>query len=122
LLLIGVHYRNRALVAAGALFTAASLVTLRHYHAIGPWWLSLVLGGVSCLGLAVWLRRWFDAGPAHERFGVTAEPLFEDARIAKAAQAAAVIASMSPAARAASDAGFAGGGGRSGGGGASGDI
>jgi hypothetical protein len=121
-LLAGVRYRDRALLAAGALFTAASLVTLRHYRPIGPWWLSLVLGGVACLALAVALRRWLDAGPAHERSGFTAEPLFEDARIAKAAQAAAVIAAMSPAARVASDGGFAGGGGRSGGGGATGDI
>jgi hypothetical protein len=122
LVLLGVRYRDRALSAVGALLTAASLVTLRHYRPIGPWWLSLVVGGVACLALAVALRRWLDAGPAHERSGFTAEPLFDDARIAKAASAAAVIAAMSPAARVASDGGFAGGGGRSGGGGATGDI
>jgi len=119
-LAVAVRYRNRLLLAAGALFTAASLVTLRRYHPIGPWWLSLTLGGIACLALAVAIRRWLSGAPARERAGFTAEPLFEDRRALRAAQAATTLIAMSPAARAAPDAHFEGGGGRSGGGGASG--
>ena len=107
-------------LAAGALFAAASLVTLRRYHPIGPWWLSLVLGGAACLALAVALRRRLDAGPGRERWGFTAEPLFEDRRVVRAAQAAATVVAMSPGPRVVSEAPFEGGGGRSEGGGATG--
>jgi hypothetical protein len=118
----GLRYRDRALLAAGAVFAAASLVTLRHYHPIGPWWLSLVLGGIACLSIAVGLRRRLEARPAHEWAGFTARPLFEDPRLLEAAQAAAVLAAISPAARLVHEAGFEGGGGRSGGGGATGSA
>lgn len=119
-LLLGVRFRDRALLALGALFTAASLVTLRHYYPIGPWWLALVLGGGACLALAVVLRRWLDAGPGHERFGFTAAALFEDRRLVETARVAATLVAMSPDPRAAPERSFEGGGGRSGGGGATG--
>jgi hypothetical protein len=119
-LAVGVRRREPFLLAAGAVFAAASLVTLRQYHPVGPWWLSLVLGGLACLGIAVGLRRRLEAGPAHEWGGFTARPLFEDPRLLEAGHAAAVLAAMSPAARVATEAGFSGGGGRSGGGGATG--
>ena len=104
----------------GALFASASLVTLRQYHPLGPWWFSLVLGGASCLALAVALRRWLEAGPGRERLGFTADPLFEDRRIAGTAQAVATLVAMSPAARVTPEGQFQGGGGRAGGGGATG--
>ena len=119
-LYLGARFRERGLLAAGALFTAGSLVTLRQYHPIGPWWLSLVLGGAACLALAIVLRRWLDAGPGHERYGFTAEPLFADRRLVEAAQAAATLVALSPGPRVAPSGGFEGGGGRSGGGGATG--
>jgi len=119
-LYLGVRFRERALLFAGALFAAASLVTLRQYHPLGPWWFSLVLGGASCLALAVALRRWLEAGAGRERSGITADPLFEDRRMIQMAQAAATIAALSPGPRAASEGSFEGGGGRSGGGGATG--
>ena len=118
----GVWYRDRALLAAGALFTVASLFTLRHYQPIGPWWLFFIVAGTATLAAAVALRRWLHAGPAHERSGFTAEPLFEDRRLSEAAKTAAVIAAMAPAARLADEPGFEGGGGRSGGGGATGNA
>jgi hypothetical protein len=118
----GARFRDRAFLAAGALFTAASLVTLRRYHPIGPWWLSLVLGGAACLALATALRRWLDAGPGHERHGFTSEPLFAHRRLVEAAQAAATLVALSPGPRVAPGAGFEGGGGRSGGGGATGEA
>jgi len=120
LVVVGVLYRDRWLLAAGALFTAASLVTLRQYHPVGPWWFSLLVGGAACLALAVGLRRWLEAGVHRERRGWTARPLFGDGRIVAAAQAAATLVAMSPGARVAGDKGFEGGGGRSGGGGATG--
>jgi uncharacterized membrane protein YgcG len=117
---LGVRFRDRALLAAGALFLAASMATLRRYHPIGPWWLALVMGGTACLVLAIALRRWLNAGPGRERRGFTAEPLFEDRRMMEAARAAATLVAMSPGSRPAPDETFTGGGGSSGGGGATG--
>ena len=119
---LAARFRDRSLLVAGALFTVASLVTLRRYHPVGPWWLSLILGGAACLALAVAVRRWLDAGPGHERWGFTAEPLFEDRRMVETAQAAATLVAMSPGPRVAPGAPFEGGGGQSGGGGATGEA
>jgi hypothetical protein len=119
-LFLGVRFREHGLLLVGALFTAASLVTLRQYHPIGPWWLTLVLAGTACLALAVALRRWLEAGPGRERLGFTADPLFEDRRMVQMAQAAATIVAMSPGPRPTPEGQFEGGGGRSGGGGATG--
>jgi uncharacterized membrane protein YgcG len=119
---LAARFRDRSLLAAGAFFTAGSLVTLRRYHPLGPWWFSLILGGAACLALAVAVRRWLDAGPGHERWGFTAEPLFEDRRMVETARAAATLVAMSPGPRVAPEAPFAGGGGRSGGGGATGEA
>jgi hypothetical protein len=115
-----VRFREHGLLAAGALFTAASLVTLRQYHPVGPWWLSLVLGGAASLAVAVALRRWLESGPGRERLGLTADPLFEDRRMVEMAQSAATIVAMSPGPRPTPEGQFEGGGGRSGGGGATG--
>ena len=117
---LGVRFRDRSLLTAGALFTAATLATLRHYHPLGPFWLFLALGGAACLALAVTLRRWLDAGPGRERWGLTAEPLFEHRRMLETAQAAATLVALSPGPQVAPQAPFEGGGGRSGGGGATG--
>ncbi len=119
---LAARFRDRSLLAAGALFTAASLVTFRRYHPIGPWWASLILGGAACLVLAVALRRWLAGGPGRERWGFTAGPLFEDRKIVETAQAAATLAAMSPGPRVAPEAPFEGGGGQSGGGGATGEA
>jgi hypothetical protein len=119
-LYLGLRFREHGLLTAGALFTAASLLTLRHYHRLGPWWLILVLAGAACLALAVALRRWLEDGPGRERLGFTADPLFEDRRMVEMAQAAATIVAMSPGPRPTPEGQFEGGGGRSGGGGASG--
>jgi hypothetical protein len=119
-LFVAIRFRDRSFLAVGALFTAASLITLRHYHPVGPWWLSLVLAGAACLALAVALRRWLEDGPGRERLGFTADSLFEDRRMVEMAQAAATIVAMSPGPRPTPEGQFEGGGGRSGGGGASG--
>ena len=119
-LALAVYFRDRTLLALGAIFTAASLATLRFYVSLGPVWIVLVLSGAACLGLAIAVRRWLDAGPEKERDGFTAEPLYEHRRLSEAVAAAATIAAMSPAARASEQPSFEGGGGRSGGGGATG--
>src|SRR6185436_7979733 len=48
-LALGLWCRTRMLLALGAVFAAASLITLRAYHPIGPWWLVLLACGASCL-------------------------------------------------------------------------
>jgi len=120
ILAVGARRRDRTLLAAGTLFAAASLLTLRHYHPIGPWWLVLIVGGTSCLALAVVLRRWLDAGPGREQFGFTAEPAFAARRLVGTAEVAVTLAAMAPGPATVPEAPFEGGGGRSGGGGATG--
>jgi len=119
-LALAIYFRDRTMLALGAIFTAASFATLRFYVSLGPVWIVLIFSGAACLGLAIAVRRWLDAGAGKERDGFTAEPLYEHRRLSEALAAAATIAAMSPAARAAEQASFEGGGGRSGGGGATG--
>jgi len=119
-LALGVRFRDRTLLVLGAVFAATSFATLRFYVSLAPVWVVLTLSGGACCALAIALRRWLDGGPAKERHGFTAEPLYEHRRLGDAMAAAATIAAMSPAAREAQARSFEGGGGLSGGGGATG--
>lgn len=122
-LLWGVTTRRSLLLALGALFTAASLVTLRFYVHVAPLWVILAGSGIALIAVATLLERFLASGPGRERAGFTGEPLFSDEGRAQALQAAAVIASLTPAAQAAGPSPdrdrFVGGGGSSGGAGAS---
>jgi hypothetical protein len=69
-----------SLFALGTLTAVASILTLRFYVHLAPLWVLLTLGGLLCIGLALLLERWLNAGPARVRRGFTAEPLFEDER------------------------------------------
>ena len=122
-LAFGVRTRRRLLIDLGAAFGALSLVTLRAYVHLGPLWLVLTEAGVALVLLALGGERFLARGPNRERFGFTAEPLFEDERRMQLLSAAAVAATVSPDARM-SEPGkeFSGGGGAFGGGGASGEL
>jgi len=97
----------------------ASLATLRAYVHLLPLSTALILVGALAILAVVLLRRWLDRSPGQERFGFTAEPLFDDPRRMLLLETAAGMISLTPAAAQAQEtrAGFDGGGGRSGGGG-----
>ena len=126
LLGLGVARRRRLLIHLGVLLGVASLVTLRFYVHVAPLWVVLTAAGATMIALGLGLRRFLAAGPGAERFGFTAEPLFEDPARREALEAAAsVVAATAAGARPAAEArpaatppSFAGGGGASGGGGA----
>jgi hypothetical protein len=121
-LLWGIRTRRRLLIGLGIVGLLASFGTLRAYVHVMPAWLALLLGGGVAIGLALALRRYLDSGAEHERFGFTAEPLFDDPERRSALELGAAVVSVSPAARPIEQPGFQGGGGRSGGGGATGDF
>ena len=118
----GIVARRRLLINLGLVGVVSALVTLRFYVHVAPLWVALLAGGAGALGLALGLRRYLDSGPAHERHGFTAEPLFADPERRSALEVAASVARLTPAARVAERPGFQGGGGRSGGGGATGEF
>lgn len=115
----GALRRDRMWLWVGALMTAASAVTLRHYWRVAPLWALLVAVGAVLGALALLLQRWLDAGPSRERRGVTARPLFERGLV-EPAEIVAALATLAPAARPLPpESGFKPGGGTFGGGGAS---
>ena len=118
----GIATRRRSLIGLGFVGVLASLVTLRVYVHVAPLWVALTLGGAVAIGIALLVRGYLDSGPARERYGFTAEPLFTDPEGRSALEVAASVASFTPAARPLEQPGFQGGGGRSGGGGASGEF
>jgi hypothetical protein len=122
LIVLGIARRRLLLIRLGVALGVASLVTMRFYVHVAPLWVVLTSGGVAALALALGLRRFLASGPGGERFGFTADPLFDDPEKRHALEAAASIAAATPAARpisATSSSSFSGGGGESGGGGTS---
>lgn len=97
-LVLGVRRRDRLWLWLGAAMLAASAVTLRHYVHIAPLWALLLACGAILAALALAVQRWLATGPARERTGFTAEPLFEG-RLEKTAEMVTVLASLAPAAR-----------------------
>ena len=118
----GIGTRRRFLIDLALVGILASIVTLRVYVHLAPLWVALLAGGAVAIGLALTLRRYLDSGPRHERFGFTAEPLFDDPESRSALEVAAGMASFSPAAPPVERPGFEGGGGQFGGGGATGTF
>jgi hypothetical protein len=122
-MIAGVKTRSRLLIDLGIGFSALSLVTLRAYVHLGPLWLVLTEAGVGLVLLAFGTERFLARGRDRERAGLTAEPLFEDARRTQLLSAAAVVTTVSPDATTAGlEKGFSAGGGGFGGGDASGDL
>ena len=119
----GLVRRRRLMIDLGLAFAVLSFVTLRAYVRLGPLWLVLAEGGAAAMLLATAAQRWLEAGPARERRGLTADPLFEDAGTVRAASVAATVLVLSPGART-TPAGpeLQPGGGGYGGGGATGDY
>lgn len=114
-----IRARDRVLLWCGALMLAASCVTVRAYVHVAPTWLLLVLAGGACLGGALLLRRWLDAGSGGELGGFTAAELGGGGHPQRLAETVAVLATLTPAAPSRPPAGFQPGGGGLGGGGAS---
>lgn len=118
----GIKTRRRLLIGLGIVGLLASIGTLRVYVHVMPAWSALLLAGGAAIGLALVVRRSLDSGRGHERFGFTAEALFDDPERRSALEMGAAMVSVSPAARPVDRPGFQGGGGRSGGGGATGEF
>ena len=119
----GLLRRRRLAIDAGLVLAALSLVTLRAYVRLGPLWLVLAEAGAAAMALAMAAERWLDAGPGRERGGLTADPLFEDAGVVRAASVAATVLALAPEARSArATPGLEPGGGSYGGGGATGEF
>jgi hypothetical protein len=119
----GLRARDRALISAGMVSTALSLVTVRFYIHVAPLWVVLAAAGAALAGASLLLERWLRSGDDGERFGYTAAPLYDEGRRERLLPVAAALA-LAPAARALPDErpGVAGQGGAFGGGGASGSF
>lgn len=117
----GLRSRRRTILGAGVLMAALSLATLRHYVHVAPAWLVLVGAGCLLIAGSVALERRLRAGANRQRFGFTAEALFENEARQQAVGVVAAAAAFSPEAPPRpGDTGshFTDGGGDSGGGGA----
>ncbi len=113
-------WTRRALLLLGLATGAASLITLATYVHLGPPWAVLTVAGIALIGVVFALRRVLDSGPARERGGFTAEPLFEDLSRQRLLEVAATAVTFTPEARPLhEEPKFEGGGGQFGGGGAS---
>ncbi|HEY0557518.1 MAG TPA: hypothetical protein VGG20_24910 [Thermoanaerobaculia bacterium] len=122
-LAIGLRTRRWVFLILGIGTAAASLVTLRWYVHLAPLWVILTLAGAALVGMVFALRRYLDSGPGQERYGYTAEPLFEDAGRRRMLEAGAAVLSLSPEARPVhEEPKLTGGGGSFGGGGSSSDF
>ncbi len=120
-LAFGARSRRTEFLTLGVLLALASSVTLRFYVHVAPLWVVLSAGGLFVIALGLGLTRFLHGGPDRERFGFTAEPLFDRGPGRGVAEIAAGLAAFAPAAQAGPgpDA-VRPGGGRYGGGGASG--
>jgi hypothetical protein len=122
-LAIGLRRRRYVFLILGAGTAVVSLVTLRYYVHLAPLWEILTLSGAALVAAVFGLRRYLESGPAKERYGYTAEPLFEEMGRRRMLEAGAAVLSLSPEARPVhEEPKFAGGGGSFGGGGASGEF
>jgi len=98
ILVWGLRSRDRALIAAGVLFTALSLVTVRYYIHVAPLWVVLAISGAALTGASLLLERWLRSGEGAERFGFTAASISDEGRRERLLPVAAALA-MAPAAR-----------------------
>ncbi|HEX9943242.1 MAG TPA: hypothetical protein VGG03_14575 [Thermoanaerobaculia bacterium] len=122
-LAVGIRTRRYPFLLLGLGTGIASLITLRYYVYLGPPWAILTVSGAALVAAVFALRRYLDSGPARERAGFTAEPLFEDIGRQRLLEAGAAVVSFSPEARPVRDEPrFAGGGGEFGGGGSTGEF
>ena len=123
LLLFGWRRREPLLLCAGLLLIGASIATIRVYREVMPLSIALILIGAVCILLALRVRRWLRSGEDGERYGFTADPLFDHTNRTEAIRSVVAMASFTPTAQpAASRPAFEGGGGGFGGGGATGSY
>jgi hypothetical protein len=119
----GLRSRDRALIAAGAVFAALSLATVRFYVEVAPLWAVLAASGAALAGASLLLERWLRSGDGAERYGFTAASISDEGRREQLLPVAAALA-MAPPARVLPEerAGVSGRGGAFGGGGADGSF
>lgn len=120
----GIVTRRGYLILLGVVLSVVSLGTLRYYVHVAPPWVVLTASGAVALLAAIGLRRLLAEGANGERYGFTADPLFEDPKRRHVAEALGTVATFAPGARTmpASEDHLKTGGGSYGGGGASGDF
>jgi hypothetical protein len=120
----GWRSRRTVLLDAGIVLVALSLVTLRYYVHVAPFWAVLLVSGATLVALALAVERALRRVPGGEQAGFTTDTLFSDDRGQQVLQVVAVAGTLTPAAAAAAsaDKSFVPGGGASGGAGASGKF
>jgi hypothetical protein len=118
----GIRARRTLVLYLGLVFTALSLVTLRHYVYLAPLWALLSAAGAALILGALWLNRYLRMRGG-ELGGFTAAPIFGTKR-GQTLQAAAFVAGFAnaPSPGNADRGDLSTGGGRFGGGGATGDF
>jgi hypothetical protein len=99
LVLFALTTRRRLLLDLGALLSGAFVVMVLDAWDARPYWAVLCGGGIALIGGALLIRRFLEAGPDHDRAGFTEAALLEDAESRRLLEAAAVLATASPAAR-----------------------
>jgi hypothetical protein len=113
----GLRSRRTAVLDAGIVLAALSLVTARHYVHVAPLWAVLAVSGAALVAAAAAAERALRRAPGGEIAGLTADPLFSDEGRLRALEVAPVVAGLAPSAPASADRPL--GGGTFGGGGAS---
>lgn len=122
-LAVGIRTRKYPFLLAGLGTGIASVVTLVHYARLEPVWAVLIVTGALLIAAIFILRRYLESGPAGERHGFTAAPLFEDLAQQRWLEAGAAAVTLAPEARTLhEEPKFAGGGGEFGGGGSSSEF
>ena len=122
-LAVGVRTRRYPFLIAGLGTGIVSVITLVHYTRLEPAWAVLIVTGALLTAGIFALRRYLESGPAGERHGFTAAPLFEDDARGRWLEAGAAAVTLAPEARTLrEEPTFSGGGGEFGGGGSSSEF
>lgn len=93
----GLRSRDRALIAAGVVFAALSLATIRFYVHVAPLWVVLAASGAALAGASLLLERWLRSGDGAERYGFTAASISDEGRREQLLPVAAALALAPPA-------------------------
>jgi hypothetical protein len=122
-LAVGIRTRRAPFLLAGLGTGIASVITFVNYAGLEPAWAVLIVAGALLVAAIFTLRRYLESGPAGERHGFTAAPLFEDLAQQRWLEAGAAAVTLAPEARTLrEEPTFSGGGGDFGGGGSSSEF
>lgn len=122
-LAVGIRTRRYPFLLVGLGTGIASVITFARDFSLRPAWAVLVAAGALVVAAIFALRRYLESGPAGERHGFTAAPLFEDLGKRRWLEAGAAAVTFAPEARTLhEEPKFSGGGGEFGGGGSSSEF